>query len=71
METHARNQDLGSPLLSGLYEPWVGQPFPILSSLPSQASSGSQDGSKLTVWEKGLSNFNPHHLISNPPLGKR
>lgn len=28
----------------GLYEPGVGQPFPVLSSLPSQASSGSRMG---------------------------
>lgn len=36
--TRARNQDFG------LYEPGVGQPFPVLSSLPSQASSGSRMG---------------------------
>ena len=36
----------GCPPLSGLCGPWVGQPFPNLwSSLPSQASSGSQDWS--------------------------
>lgn len=73
METHLRSQDLGAaPVLSrlsalcGLCGPWVRQPFPVLSALTSpQAPSGSQDGSKLTIWGKGLSNF---ILLTSRPI---